>query len=206
MGPSACMPHHPFPAMTRKAHAYLCLLRSPPNDLISPFLNLFQLNALLDVGELGEINLMQALILNHLQQQLHLVDIMHEVSLITLVCLVFLEYFLDFPARTSWDLAEEVRRDVVHNGGLATCLLGLSDAVDWSDIADKRLGHVMDQGHLYAARDVDLGCQGRRGHHRHDRHAVHMVRDGLAIIDAEAAPALALGGLKALDQVEEGDR
>jgi hypothetical protein len=27
-----------------------------------------------------------------------------------------------------------------------------------SDIADKRLGHVVDQGHLCAVRDVDLSC------------------------------------------------
>jgi len=53
-------------------------------------------------------------------------------------------------------------------------------------------------------RDVDLGCQLWRGKHRHDRHAVHVVRDRLAI-DAEAAPAFALGRLKALDQVEKGD-
>ena len=179
MGLSACMTHHPFPAITRKAHAYLCLLRSPLNDLLSPFFHRFQLNFSHDVGELGEINTTRTLILNHLQQQLQLVDIMHEYGLVSRVRLVFLKDFLDFLARNdaSGDLGEEGSGKVIHNGGLATSLLGLSDGVDWSDIADKRLSHVMDQGHLYAARDVDLLCHGRRGHHRHDRHAVHMVRD-----------------------------
>lgn len=32
-----------------------------------------------------------------------------------------------------------------------------------------------------------------------------MVRDALAVVDAEAAPAGALSGLEALEQVEEGD-
>lgn len=63
----------------------------------------------------------------------------------------------------------------------------------------------MDECHLCAAGDVELGGQGGRGHHRHDRHAVHMVGDGLAI-NPKTAPAFALGGLEALDQVEERNR
>lgn len=63
----------------------------------------------------------------------------------------------------------------------------------------------MDQGHLGAVVDVESGCQLWRGKHRYDRHAVHVVRNRLAI-DTEAAPAFALGRLKALEKVEERDR
>ena len=33
-----------------------------------------------------------------------------------------------------------------------------------------------------------------------------MIGDGLAVVEAEAAPAFALGGFEALEHVEEGDR
>lgn len=45
----------------------------------------------------------------------------------------------------------------------------------------------------------------RRREHGDDGHAVHVVADGFAVIDAEAAPARALGGLEAFEQVEEGE-
>lgn len=63
----------------------------------------------------------------------------------------------------------------------------------------------MNQGHLGAVREVDLGSQLGRGKHRHDRHAVHVVRNRLAI-DTKAAPAFALGSFQAFDQVKEGNR
>jgi hypothetical protein len=36
-------------------------------------------------------------------------------------------------------------------------------------------------------------------------HAVHVVADGFAVVEAEAAPAFALGGFQAFKHVEEGN-
>lgn len=54
-------------------------------------------------------------------------------------------------------------------------------------------------------RDVEAGGEGGRGQHGQDGHAVHVVGDGFAVVDFEAAPAFAFGGLEALEQVEEGE-
>lgn len=63
----------------------------------------------------------------------------------------------------------------------------------------------MDQRHAAAAQDVELAAYRRGRHHGQDAHAVHVVGDALAVVDAEAAPTGALGGLEALEKVEEGD-
>jgi hypothetical protein len=100
------------------------------------------------------------LILNHLQQQLHLVDIMHKVGLKGFVLLVFLKHFLDYITST---LLGKVPGGIFSGGEIKKVFEEyekdetLGDVVvNWSDIADKRLGHVVDQGHLCAVRDVDL--------------------------------------------------
>ena len=54
-------------------------------------------------------------------------------------------------------------------------------------------------------RDVQSGAEGGRGQHRHDGHAVHVVGDGFAVVDVEAAPAFAFGGFEAREEVEEGE-
>ena len=54
-------------------------------------------------------------------------------------------------------------------------------------------------------RDVEPGAEGGGRQHGDDGHAVHVVGDGLAGADVEAAPAFALGGFEALEEVEEGE-
>lgn len=156
----------------------------------------------------GEVDVVGTLVLDHLQQQLHLVNIVDKLSLEGDIFLVFLEDALDLLGRqcTSRNLAQQGSRDVFHDGGLATSLLGLGDMhIDGGDISHQGLGHIVDEGHLGAVRDVQFGCQFWRGKHRHDRHAIHMVGNRLAI-DTESAPAFALRGLETFEQVEEGDR
>jgi len=63
----------------------------------------------------------------------------------------------------------------------------------------------MDQSHFRAMWDVDAGGEGRGCEHGDERHAVHVVGDGLGVVEAEAAPAFTLGGFEALEEVEEGD-
>ena len=48
--------------------------------------------------------------------------------------------------------------------------------------------------------------EGGRSKHGDDGHAVHMVGDGFAVFDAEAAPAFALSGLEAGQHMEEVKR
>lgn len=64
----------------------------------------------------------------------------------------------------------------------------------------------MHERHARAAREVELGGETGGAEEGDQRHAVHVIADGLAVVEAEAAPALALGGLQALEHVEEGDR
>lgn len=64
----------------------------------------------------------------------------------------------------------------------------------------------MDDCHGNTALDVEAGGERGGGKHGHDRHAVHMVAYGFAAVNAEAAPAFALGGLEALKNVEEWKR
>lgn len=141
------------------SHVDLVLLPSLLNDLSSPRLDLRQTNARSNMSELREVNLVRALILNHLQEQLHLVDVVDKVGLEGLVLLIFLENALNILAGqcTPRYLAEESGGDVFHNGGLTTSLLGLGDVVvDRGDISDERLSHIVDQGHLGAAWNVEL--------------------------------------------------
>ena len=64
----------------------------------------------------------------------------------------------------------------------------------------------MHERHARAAREVELGGEGGGAEEGYQSHAVHVVADGFAVVEAEAAPAFALGGLEALEEVEEGDR
>jgi len=59
--------------------------------------------------------------------------------------------------------------------------------------------------HARAAREVEFGGEGRGAEESYQSHAVHVVADGLAVVEAEAAPAFALGGLEAFEHVEERD-
>jgi len=63
----------------------------------------------------------------------------------------------------------------------------------------------VDEGHAAAFQDIEGRCERGGRHHGEDGHAVHVVRNGLAIGDAEAVPASALGGLQTLQEVEEGN-
>jgi hypothetical protein len=63
----------------------------------------------------------------------------------------------------------------------------------------------VDQGHAAAPQNIQLRAYGLWRHHGEDAHAVHVVGDALAVLDAEAAPTCALGGLEALEQVEKGN-
>ena len=166
-----------------------------------PLFDLRALDLLGDPGELAQIGfaLLAPLVLEHLQQQLHLVDVVHEQALRRLAVLVLLPDVPDVLAvQPAVELAEQVGADVVHGLGFAAALLFLSDGVDGGDVADQRLGHVVDQGHAAAPQDVQLGAHRLGRQHGEDAHAVHVVGDALAVVDAEAAPARALGGLEAL--------
>jgi len=64
----------------------------------------------------------------------------------------------------------------------------------------------VNQSHAGASCYVELGGEGGWTEHGDDGHAVHMVGDGFAMVDAEATPAFALGCFEALEEVEEGER
>lgn len=183
------------------------------DDLSRPLLRLLEREARSDVRELAQIKLPLAplLVFNHLQQQLHLVDVMHEVAVKRLAVLILLPQRTNLLARLLARLAapkslEQVPRQVVHGLSLAARLLGLRHAVDGRDVADQALGHVVDEAHARALVAVDAVAQGRGAQHADHGHAVHVVGDGLAARDAEAPPALALGRLEPLEHVEVGDR
>lgn len=55
-------------------------------------------------------------------------------------------------------------------------------------------------------RDVEAGGEGRWAQHGQDGHAVHVVRNGFAMVYAEAAPSFTGGGFQAFQEVEEGYR
>lgn len=178
------------------------------DDLLGPDLDLRQLDTSGDSLKLGKINLVAALVLDHLEQKFHLINIVDKLGFECDVILIFLEHIPDILGGQgrAGNIAQQGGDDVVHGIRLATSLLGLGNMqIDRRDIADQRLGHIVNERHLGAVGDVELGGQLLRGKHRHDRHAVHVVRDRLAI-DSKAAPAFALGRLKALNQVEEGNR
>ena len=63
----------------------------------------------------------------------------------------------------------------------------------------------MDEGELGAAMEVEARSKTGGREHGDEGHAVHVVGDGLAGVDAEAAPAFAFGGLEPVEQVEEWD-
>lgn len=183
------------------------------DDLGRPLLRLLQREARSNIRELAQIQLPLAplLILDHLQQQLHLVNVMHEVTVKRLAVLILLPQRADLLARLRSRLAapeplEQVPRQVVHGLGLAARLLGLGHAVDGRDVADQALGHVVDEAHARALVAVDAVAQGRGAQHADHGHAVHVVGDGLAARDAEAPPAFPLGRLEPLEHVEVGDR
>lgn len=54
-------------------------------------------------------------------------------------------------------------------------------------------------------RDVEPRAEGRGREHGDDGHAVHVVGDGFPGCDAETAPAFALCGFEALEEVQEGE-
>jgi len=63
----------------------------------------------------------------------------------------------------------------------------------------------VDQRHFCAAGDIEFAGDGGRAEEGDDGHAVHVVGDGFAVVDAEATPAFAFGCLEALEEVEEGE-
>jgi 5'-deoxynucleotidase YfbR-like HD superfamily hydrolase len=71
--------------------------------------------------------------------------------------------------------------------------------VNWSDIADKRLGHVLKTTKREGWRRFGINGESISDH------MYRMSIMTMMAIDAKAAPALTLGGLKTLDQVEEGN-
>lgn len=132
--------------------------------LVGPDLHLRERHLGGHVRKLAEVDLALAalLVLDHLQQQLHLVHVVHKVAVERLRVLVLLP---DGPhgraGRAARDVAQEVRGQKVHRLGLAAALFRLGDAVDGRDIADEELGHVVDQAHLHAFGEVEAG--GERG-------------------------------------------
>ena len=63
----------------------------------------------------------------------------------------------------------------------------------------------MDEREAGAAGEVEAGGKAGGAEHGDEGHAVHVVGDGFAGGEAEAAPAFALGCLEASEEVEEGD-
>lgn len=127
-------------------------------DRRGPFLRLRHLETLRDVTKLRQIRAAGPLILDHLQQQLHLIDIMHEPGLQRLVLFVLPEHIQDplprqHPTRNS---PEQRLGDIFHDFGFPTRLLRLAHRIPRGDVADQRLRHVMDEGHFHAMREVEL--------------------------------------------------
>lgn len=80
----------------------------------------------------------------------------------------------------------------------------------------------MDQSHLGAVRNVDSRGEGGRSEHGDEGHAVHVVGNRFTagrrlagvqqscggenvLINTKSTPSFSLGGLKALQDMEEGD-
>ena len=61
----------------------------------------------------------------------------------------------------------------------------------------------MHERHARAAREVEFGGEAGGAEEGYESHAVHVVADGFAVLQAEAAPAFALGGFEAFQHVEE---
>ena len=73
------------------------------------------------------------------------------------------------------------------------------------DIPDDGLRKVVDERELHAPVLVELGHR-FGGDHRHERHAIHVIRDGFGLIDAVVDPSCPRGGLQSLRDVQEVDR
>lgn len=100
---------------------------------------------------------------------------------------------------------EHLSEEAVHCLALHPVLLGLRDAVDGRDVADVRLGQVMDDRHHDALADVERTIgRARRGAEGEDGHPVHVVRDRLGLLNALAHPAAALLGLVTSEEDEAG--
>lgn len=188
----------------------LTLPHVPPldEDLPRPGLDLLTLDLLCNPRELAQIPLTPTctLILDHLQQQLHLVDIMYEEALFGHTILVLLPYrSYVCTIQSTVEIAKQVGTNVVHCLGFTSTLLFLGHMVYGGDVTDQRFSHVVDERHATAFQYVESRGKRSGSHHGEDGHAVHVVGNGLAIVNAEAAPASALGSLEALEQVEEGD-
>ena len=63
----------------------------------------------------------------------------------------------------------------------------------------------MHERHAGAFCEIEFAGQAGGAEQREDRHSVHVVGDGFAVGDAEAAPAFAFGGFEAFEEVEEGE-
>lgn len=147
-------------------------------DLGRPRLDLLVPDDRRHVRELAQVERLARplLVLHHLRQELHLVEVVHELALLRLRVLVLLPYRPDLrPREAAVHPAEQLLRYVVHRLGLAPALLRLRHPVDRRDVAHERLRHVVDQAHLHALEKVEPGREAGRAEHRHKGHSIHVV-------------------------------
>lgn len=155
-------------------------------NILSPCLHLGQRDFSRDPGEFAQVqlSLSSLLILDHLQEQLNLVNVVHKVALERLGVLVLLPDCADLLARCStYYIAQQILGQEVHGLGFAAALFEFGDAVDRGDVADEEFSHVVNQAHLGASREIELGSERGRGEHGDQGHAVHVIGDRLSSVN-----------------------
>src|SRR4051794_16668705 len=121
---------------------------------------------------------MNAFILNHLENQLDLINIVNILTFESLRILVLLLDCLNFFAsKTPINPTKQALCKVIHGGGFSARLLFLRDAINGGNVSNQSLRHIVNQSHLCAMWDVDTGSKGWRCKHSDQRHSVHVVRD-----------------------------
>mmetsp|Transcript_2211 Transcript_2211/g.10075 ORF Transcript_2211/g.10075 Transcript_2211/m.10075 type:complete len:204 (+) Transcript_2211:647-1258(+) len=152
--------------------------------------------------ELREVLPLRPLVLPRLHDHLELVEILQQLGLVGDLVLVLVPQRLHLlPAQRIAEHGAYLR----HRVGLHLVLLLLADRVVRRDVADDGLGEVVDERELHASVLVQARHLLRR-HHRHERHPVHVVGDGLRLVHAMVHPARARGTLELLCELEEVHR
>src|SRR2546423_6801019 len=129
-------------------------------DFLRPVFHFRKTQSRRNPREFGEVKrtVESALVLHHLQYQLHFVDIMHELALQRFTVLVLLPYLSNvLSCQSSVHFSKQVIADVVHSRCFSPILLHFRHAVHRCEISHKRLCHVVYKRHFGAARYVDFG-------------------------------------------------
>jgi hypothetical protein len=132
-------------------------LRSLVENLLRPFLHLRQYHLLGHPGELGQVEGggIVTFIFHHLQDQLHLVNVVNEVAFWRLAIFVLLPHLPYARAvLPSVYSPQQALANVVHCFCFSPALLNFRNVVYWCQVTNQGFRHVVNQGHLRTMWDV----------------------------------------------------